>query len=294
MIKIIIFSSFFLTVHANVFANDIKQDLFKKYCLVNDNYYLKCDFRNIDLTPYSNELKNEMHFNVSYKYKNCKFDFLNIQLFSYIDYYKINLGEKKIDFNGFYLRSRDIYEWDTYTNNYDKSCSFFINEIRTSFSNSTKRIIDRKINFAKELKKTLDTFKEMHRDFSYLYNLINNLDMYTLGYFNYIKNIENEIVKIRNITEKSSISFLILVSIEQEIEMLKISNPIVDKNKFAEAKNNILKNINELLLITDIINVKKDLENVKYKISEILYEAESIPNFDKDLLEIYNKILKII
>ena len=149
-----------LIIINNANSLDVNKNLFRNSCNLIDGKFKECNFSNINLFPYSKIHSEEFLFTVNYDLKNCNFNELNLQFNTNKDFFSINRGNKSINLEGYTLKIKDTYVWDTKTNEYDNQCSLVINSIETKFSKYTKeklnsyfKIIDENKKFINELDK---------------------------------------------------------------------------------------------------------------------------------------------
>lgn len=273
------------------FSNDINVNIFEKYCdSKNSSFFTNCNFKNINLYPYSTMQKRELTFNVNYEFKNCNFSYLNTQLSTNQDYYKINSGIKSIALNGYTLKLNETYFWDTNTNNYNKSCSFKINSIKTCFSNYTKTELENYVAIINENKIFIEEIESITPLLSKISRLISSLK--TDNITRILDSIVKEIDSKKNLYTDDPVFTFTLENINYEIELFKKANPYAsEENSIDDFKNKITKLLNELFFSIDTNQNKKNISYSKSKISEIIDSVKDIPNFEQSDIIKYKQFL---
>ena len=263
----------------NESLDNFNSNLFDKYCPSNVSIYTKCDFKNIKLLPYANKQEDSLNYKIDYTFENCNFDKLNLEFFSDSGISKIIAGNNIIELSGYSLNMRDAYFWDTNTNEYDSSCSLKINKVETSFSNFTKNKITNYINIIKEHKKFLENIQ----GFDYLLGKL-KLNLKALDKSNYLNQVELIKAKISDAKNKLSTNKNFISVLEKlELNLSKINIEEIQKN-----------NENSIKLIEDSLNtqnLKKTIHDYKVTVTNILNNAEKIPNFNKIEIQFYKNEL---
>ena len=273
--------------------DDYNSNLFDKYCSTDGNMYTDCDFSKIKLQPYSNKQKEEFNFKVNYSFDKCKFDKFNLEFFTNSGKSIIKLGNHTIDLTGYLLNIRDSYFWDTNTNKYDKSCSFVIRNIETNFSKFTKDKINSFLSKISENKVFVKELNSINPLIDKLKDNVKNLnaDNFKIEFNKVLENISKEKLKYA----EEDIMYSIIADIEEQLLLVKESNPsLIDGKDSQDLKNKIsqlserFSNILNTTRIQDSINV---LEN---KVKNMISTAENIPNFNKNELKNIKETLERI
>ncbi len=290
--KLCITIFFVFLTHIKALPNDLKQNLFQKHCnLIGDNFR-NCSLIGINIYPFSNIYNEEMSFDIDYEFKNCNFDYLNIELYTTRNYFRINTGNKSIQLDGYTLNIRDTYEWFTNGSRYDGTCSFIIKKINTSFSIVTKVKINRYFSISNELKQSLIKFNELKNYFNDIKTDVLNIKFNPNS--EYFYELKNSVAKIKEENKDSDFFNLICTLIQQEIDIANSSTPGISSEKIQEWKRNILDNINQINQTIDIQKLTFNLNNYKSEINKILTEGKKIPNFNMQEIEYYENELKKI
>jgi hypothetical protein len=271
-------------------AQDFNKNLFDKYCSKINNIYTNCDFKNINLYPYSNKQLEELKYQVNYSFDSCNFSQLNLEFFSEKDRFKISSGEKIIEITGQILNMRDSYFWDTNTNEYDSSCSFKINSVKASFSDYTKNKIKNYMNVIKEHKRFLEDVSGIDYSLGKLKLSLNALDK--LNFSNQIQSVKLEIKNAKNIYSNDALLMFVLEDLEFELEYFDSMNPsLVNSHEIQKVKGDSINLINKALKSLNTESLRQTVQEYKANVTKILNNAESIPNFNKDEIQTYKNEL---
>ncbi len=131
------------------------ENIFNSNCILENKGFKHCDFNKVNLNHYSTKKKNEYNFMIKYEFKDCNFDHLNVVIKSSRNSHKINSGLNTLNWTGDSLKINDTYVWDTRTNIYSPTCSFFIQDIQVSLSDFTINHINGFIKVINEYKTIL-------------------------------------------------------------------------------------------------------------------------------------------
>ncbi|MBX9837344.1 MAG: hypothetical protein K2X69_03405 [Silvanigrellaceae bacterium] len=271
---------------SNIEMKDLKfgENIFNSNCIIDNKGFKHCDFNKVNLNHYSTKKKNEFNFLIKYEFKDCNFDYLNVVISSSSNSHKIISGLNAINLTGDSLKINDTYVWDTKTNIYSPTCSFFIQDIHVSLSDFTIKYIDGFIKVMNEYKTILQLMISLKELQILLNQIISNNTSFQ------IKEIENTIKQSLNEFDNPSWKKQIK-NILLEIEKFQVKNKTDNNKDYMEIKNKITEIIKDLLLESELNSINETINYNKQKALEILNEFHSFPNYNREQYDKYKNLL---